>query len=60
MDHVNRIKAAIAAAAGALTGLWGWMGWLVVGWVVCMVLDYITGSAAAGKAGPLSGRRWRR
>lgn len=51
MDHVNGIKAAIAAAAGALTGLWGWMGWLVIGWVVCMVLDYITGSAAAGKAG---------
>ncbi len=51
MDHVNAIKVAIAAAAGALTGLWGWMGWLVIGWVGCMVLDYITGSAAAGKAG---------
>ena len=51
MDHVNGIKAAIAAAAGALTGLWGWLGWLVIGWVVCMVLDYITGSAAAGKEG---------
>ncbi|MEM5779600.1 MAG: phage holin family protein [Lawsonibacter sp.] len=51
MDHVNGIKAAIAAAAGALTGLWGWMGWLVIGWVFAMVVDYITGSAAAGKAG---------
>ncbi|MEA4934907.1 MAG: phage holin family protein [Lawsonibacter sp.] len=51
MDHINGIKAAIAAAAGALTGLWGWLGWLVVGWVVCMILDYVTGSAAAGKAG---------
>ncbi|MEA4933372.1 MAG: phage holin family protein [Lawsonibacter sp.] len=51
MDHVNGIKAAIAAAVGALTGLWGWMEWLVIGWVACKVLDYITGSAAAGKAG---------
>ncbi|MGE4276561.1 MAG: phage holin family protein [Lawsonibacter sp.] len=46
MDHINGIKAAIAAAAGALTGLWGW---LVISWVACTVLDYITGSAAAGK-----------
>ncbi len=51
MDHVNGIKAAIAAAAGALTGLWGWMGWLVIGWVLAMVVDYITGSASAAKAG---------
>ena len=46
-DHINGIKMAVAAIAGALTGLWGWMGWLVVGWIICMVLDYITGSAAA-------------
>ena len=50
-DHINGIKMAVAAIAGALTGLWGWMGWLVVGWIICMVLDYITGSAAAAKGG---------
>lgn len=59
MDHVNGIKAAIAAAAGALTGLWGWMGWLVVGWVACMVMDYITGTAAARKAGAWTSARAR-
>lgn len=48
---INQIKAAIAAAAGLLTGLWGWLGWLVVGWIGCMALDYITGSMAAAKEG---------
>lgn len=48
---INSIKAAVAAVVGLLTGLWGWMGWLVVGWVICMLLDYITGSMAAAKAG---------
>ncbi|MEA4934811.1 MAG: phage holin family protein [Lawsonibacter sp.] len=59
MDHVNGIKAAIAAAAGALTGLWGWMGWLVIGWVACMVMDYITGTAAARKVGAWTSARAR-
>ena len=51
MEHVDRIKAAIAAVTGALTALWGWLGWLVAGWAVCMALDYLTGSMAAAKAG---------
>ena len=38
MDQVNKIKAAAAALLGVLTGLWGWMGWLVVGWAACMAL----------------------
>lgn len=54
MDMVNKFKAAVAALLGVLTGLWGWLGWLVVGWVACMVLDYITGSAAACKDGAWS------
>ena len=54
MDQVNKIKAAAAALLGVLTGLWGWMGWLVVGWAACMVLDYLTGSAAACKGGEWS------
>ena len=40
-----------AAVVGVLTGLWGWMGWLVIGWVAVMGLDYVTGSAAAAKQG---------
>lgn len=51
MDTLNDFKAAIVAAAGILTGFWGWMGWLVIGWVVCMLLDWISGSMAAAKDG---------
>ncbi len=56
---INQIKAAVAALLGLLTGLWGWMGWLVAGWVVCMVLDYVTGSLAAARAGQWSSARAR-
>ena len=56
---IHQIKAAAAALLGLLTGLWGWMGWLVAGWVVCMVLDYITGSLAATRAGEWASARAR-
>lgn len=59
MEHVNKIKAAIAAVTGALTALWGWLGWLVVGWAACMALDYITGSMAAAMAGEWNSARAR-
>ena len=51
MEKIKEIKMAAAAAIGMLTGLWGWMGWMILGWIACMALDYITGSAAAMKAG---------
>lgn len=54
MDKLNDIKVWVSALVGALTGLWGWMGWLVVGWIICMALDYITGSMAAAKEGDWS------
>ena len=56
---INQIKAAAAAAMGLLTGLWGWLGWLVVGWICAMILDYITGSMAAAKEGEWSSKRAR-
>lgn len=59
MDNITDVKISIIAFIGALTGLWGWMGWLVVGWLVCMVADYITGSMAAAKAGEWSSERAR-
>ncbi len=59
MEQVNKLKAAVAALLGLLTGLWGWMGWLVVGWVACMALDYLTGSLAAARAGQWSSARAR-
>lgn len=48
---VNQIKAAVAAALGLLTGLWGWLGWMAVGWIGCMMLDVLTGFLAAAKEG---------
>ena len=51
MENITKIKAAIAGGVGALTALWGWLGWLVIGWLGCMTLDYITGTLAAAKAG---------
>ena len=56
MEHINGIKGTIAAVLGCLTALWGWFGWLVVAWVVCMLLDYATGTAAALRVGEWSSK----
>ena len=56
---VTEIKVAITALVGALSALWGGLGWLVVGWVACMAIDYISGSAAAAKAGEWSSAKAR-
>lgn len=58
-ERIDSMKAAAAAMIGVLTGLWGWLGWLVVFWAAFMVLDYITGSAAACKKGDWASRRAR-
>lgn len=60
MEHVNTFKAAVAAVVAVLTALWGWLGWLVVGWAVSMLLDYLTGSAAALSNGEWSSEVARR
>ena len=52
MDNNNvflAVKAAIVAFAGAFSAAFGWLGW-----VICMVVDYISGSAAAMQAGKWS------
>lgn len=51
MEHINTFKAALSAFCAALTALWGWFGWLVLAWISCMAIDYMTGSAAALRAG---------
>lgn len=56
MEHVDKVKAAVAAVVGALTALWGWYGWLVIVWGVCMLLDYLTGTGAALKEGTWSSK----
>ena len=57
--NLNEFKVALITFIGVLTGFWGWLGWLVVCWVSCMVLDYITGSVAAGQAGEWESRKAR-
>lgn len=49
MENVTKFKAALAAVLAAMTALWGWFGWLVLAWVGCMAIDYITGYSAAGE-----------
>lgn len=53
-ERVEEFRLFTAALVGALTGLWGWMGWLFLGWLCCMVLDYLTGTFAALKDGTWS------
>ncbi len=45
------VKAAVAAVCGAFTAAFGWLGWLTAAWVMCMVLDWLSGTAAACKGG---------
>lgn len=59
-NNVKEFKAALAAFTGLLTGLWGWLGWLVLGWICCMALDYATGSAAACYEGDWSSAKARK
>ena len=54
--RVKEFKAALAVILSAVSALLGWQGTLVVIWVGAMVLDYITGSAAAMQAGEWSSK----
>lgn len=45
------IKAVVAAAFTAVSAFLGWQGVMAVVWVVCMAIDYLTGSIAAMKKG---------
>ena len=62
MDNNNiflAIKAAIVGIFGAFGAAFGWLGWLVLAWIGCMVVDYISGSSAAMKAGQWSSAKAR-
>ena len=50
-EKATQIKAAIAAVLAFLTALWGWVGWAILIWAFCIVLDYISGTAAARRSG---------
>jgi toxin secretion/phage lysis holin len=51
MDNINTFKASIVAVFAGISALLGWFGWLVVAFIACMTVDYITGSLAAWKKG---------
>lgn len=53
-DKATEIKAALAAVIAFFTALWGWLGWAVLVWVFCFLLDYVSGTFAARKAGEWS------
>lgn len=53
-DKATEIKAALAAFVAFLTALWGWLGWAILIWVLCFLLDYLSGTAAARKNGEWS------
>lgn len=53
-DTLVGIKAALAAFFTALGGFLGWKGIMAIVWVVAMLLDYISGTAAACKSGQWS------
>lgn len=53
-DKATQIKGAIAAMLVFLTALWGWVGWAIIIWIVCVVLDYVSGTAAARRTGEWS------
>ena len=62
MDNNNiflAAKAAIVGIFGAFGAAFGWLGWLVLAWIGCMVVDYISGSSAAMKAGQWSSAKAR-
>ena len=53
-DKATQIKAVVTAVLLFLTELWGWVGWALIIWIVCVVLDYISGTAAARRSGEWS------
>ena len=53
-DKATQIKAAVAAFFAFMTALWGWVGWAISIWISCVVLDYISGTAAARRNGEWS------
>ena len=55
-DKLMTFKAGIAAFFTALGAFLGWQGIMAMVWVAAMALDYLTGTAAACRAGEWSSR----
>lgn len=53
-NYFTELKFGIAAFFTAVSALLGWQGIMALVWVIAMAIDYITGTAAAFKAGQWS------
>ncbi len=53
-EKITALKAAIAAGLAAIGTFLGWKGILLLAWAAVMALDYVSGTAAACKAGQWS------
>lgn len=53
-EKATEIKAAVTLVITFFTALWGWIGWAIFVLLVCLVLDYITGTWAARARGEWS------
>ena len=49
-ENMPGVKLGLMTLIAAGTALWGWFGWLVLIWIGCMVVDYVSGSLASIKA----------
>lgn len=50
-EKLMAFKGSIAAFFTAVGAFLGWQGIMIVVWIACMVIDYISGTIAAAKAG---------
>lgn len=58
-DRLSEIKGVLVAVFTFLTALWGWLGWAILLLAFAMLMDYITGSAAAKAKGEWSSEKAR-
>lgn len=56
MEKINTFKASIVALSASVSAVLGWFGWLVIAFIACMSVDWITGSMAAWKRGEWESR----
>ena len=47
ISEFNSLKLAVTAAFALISTSLGWMGWLVMLYVICMAADWVSGSAVA-------------
>lgn len=53
-ENMITVKVLLAGMIAAGTAMWGWLGWLFLLWIICMALDYASGTLAAMKRGEWS------